>query len=482
MNTDRRRFLQLLLVSGSAAALSACGGSSSGESVSRPKTPTQRNPQKKPTQELMPQPTEELAMELPLNAGPLMNIGPLEDSGVDSILIPSDFEIRRVAISGLTASTSIPLPSIGVINYPWHTFPDGGAVFDLDDGGWIYVSNSETTLTGGCGALRFDQDGQIIDSYPILRNTRRNCAGGPTPWQTWLSCEEVSDGRVYECDPLGTPSTARELPALGIFNHEAVAVDLKTQTIYLTEDAGDGRLYRFRSSGMATSINGRPGLDMQNGTLEVLEIEGFEAGAYQEDFTDARTVKRVHWVPAQSPDRPQSEVRSEIQNATGIGAPGTAFKGGEGIWIQELSEDQQPTVSGATNPLRAVVYFACKGDNRVYALDVDNDLIEVVFDNEQLMAPDIPFDDVDNITISPMGDVIVAEDGDAMRLMVMNPSGPSKILLQVPGGGSELTGPAFTGNGKFLYFSSQRGGAAGPGLSGLGITYELRIPDSFLVG
>ncbi|MDP4546767.1 alkaline phosphatase PhoX [Marinobacter sp. MDS2] len=419
-------------------------------------------------------------MELPLTAGPLMGIGPLENSGVDDIMIPADFEIRRVAISGLLASTVLPLSSPGQVNYLWHTFPDGGAVFDLDDGGWIYVSNSETTLTGGVGALKFDRNGQLTDSYPILKNTRRNCAGGPSPWQTWLSCEEVSDGRVYECDPLGTPGTARELPALGIFNHEAVAVDLKTKTLYLTEDAGDGRLYRFRSSGMAVSINGKPGLDMQNGTLEALEIEGFEAGGYQEDLTEARKVHRVRWVPIHSPDRPQSEVRSEIQKTTGVGAPGTVFKGGEGIWIQELTKDKQPRVTGASHPLRAVVYFACKGDNRVYALDIDNELIEVVFDNEQLMAPDVPFDDVDNITISPMGDVIVSEDGDAMRLMVMNPNGPSKILLQVPGGGSELTGPAFTRNGQFLYFSSQRGSAIGPGLLGLGITYEVKVPSRFL--
>lgn len=143
VNLPRRRFLQMLLVSGSTAALAACGDSSgSGVDVVVPPGPTT------PTPGLPPEP-ETLAMELPLSAGPLMDIGPLQDSGVDGILIPEGFRIRRVAISGLTADTLLPLPSLGIINYPWHIFPDGGAVFDLDDGGWIYVSNSEIAPGGG---------------------------------------------------------------------------------------------------------------------------------------------------------------------------------------------------------------------------------------------------------------------------------------------------------------------------------------------
>lgn len=474
MNEERRRVLQLLLVSGAAAAVTACGGSGgSGGSTTLPSEPGE-DPNPQPGLPNRDPSTEPLAQSLPLSPGSLSNIGPLMESDVDGIMIPEGFRIRRVATAGKDPSGVIELPSLGLFSHPWHWFPDGGAVFEAEDGGWVYVSNSETTLTGGVSALRFDRDANITACYPILSGTRRNCAGGATPWDTWLSCEEVTDGKVFECDPMGSPETARELPALGIFNHEAVAVDLKTKTLYLTEDAGDGRLYRFRSNGMVTAINGRPGLDMQNGVLEVLEIKDFENGGYQDDLDEARKVARVSWVPVQSPELSQSTVRASIQESTGIGAPGTVFKGGEGIWHQEFPEEQRPIVSGAAGPLRAVVYFACKGDNRVYALDIDNDLIEVVFDNEQLLTPDIPFDDVDNITISPMNDVIVAEDGDAMRLMVMNPNKPSKILLQVPGGGSELTGPAFTPNGEYLYFSSQRAGL----LKG-GKTYELWIPEAF---
>ena len=74
--------------------------------------------------------------------------------------------------------------------------------------------------------------------------------------------------------------------------------------------------------------------------------------------------------------------------------------------------------------------------------------------------------------------MIVAEDGDAMRLMVMIPNQPAKILLQVPGGESELTGPAFTADGSRLYFSSQRG-PVNLGIPWFGTTYELTIPEEY---
>ena len=110
--------------------------------------------------------------------------------------------------------------------------------------------------------------------------------------------------------------------------------------------------------------------------------------------------------------------------------------------------------------------------------DIDNDQIEVVFDNEQLIGSgEAPFNDVDNIVVGPAGDVVVAEDGDLMRLMVMVPNQPARILLQIPGGGSELTGPAFTPDGSRLYFSSQRGPSAL--LLPTGATYELTIPEAF---
>ena len=87
-------------------------------------------------------------------------------------------------------------------SYIWHRAPDAGAVYSKSDGGWIYVRNSQLSDgNGGVGALVFASDGRVINAYSILKNTSRNCTGGVTPWNTWLSCEESEDGQVWECDP-----------------------------------------------------------------------------------------------------------------------------------------------------------------------------------------------------------------------------------------------------------------------------------------
>lgn len=375
-------------------------------------------------------------------------IGPLGPPDANGICLPPGLRSRVVAVAG-------EIPVLGS-TYAWHTYPDGGATFATPDGGWIYANNSEIAQgRGGVGALRFDAHGRVIQAYPILTGTTMNCAGGATPWGTWLSAEEYEDGRVWECFPTGRPENARVCPALGLFRHEAVAVDPMRKTLYLTEDEPTGRLYRFVCSPHDWPRSAaRPAL--RSGVLQVLQFKGLPPGQHP----DAADLELAHeqavvWVDVIQPDQAQARVRAQLAEA----APGTPFRGGEGLWYH-----------------RGIVYFSTKGDNRIWAHDVARQTLQTVYDFAKAAPQDRVLSGVDNLTVSHHGDVLVAEDGGNMELCVIRPDKSVRVLLRIEGqDGSEITGPAFSPDGQRLYFNSQRGGRQGPGL---GITYEVRLSSA----
>ncbi|EPX60316.1 hypothetical protein D187_001803 [Cystobacter fuscus DSM 2262] len=339
--------------------------------------------------------------------------GPLSDTpDGNGLLLPAGFSSR------LIARTGDPVPGT---SYPWHLNPDGGACFATPEGGWVYTSNSEF-IPGGASAIRFNGNGDIVDAYRILSNTLANCSGGPTPWGTWLSCEEFEGGRVFECDPL-QPSQGVSRPALGTFTHEAVAVDPDGHRLYLTEDRTNGRFYRFTPSSWPSLSGG------------ILEAARFRSNPL--------TGGPVSWV------RVSALLPAALQPTAFLT---TAFNGGEGCWYDS-----------------GTVYFTTKGDNRVWAYTVANSRLEVLYDDD--LYPDSPLSGVDNVVVSRSGDLYVVEDGGDLQLGLITPERVVSLFLQVLGqGGSELTGPAFSPDGQRLYFSSQRGN------NGLGLTYEVTGP------
>lgn len=337
-------------------------------------------------------------------------------SNVTGVSLLSGFTIRMIAESD---------DDVPGTNFSYRRAPDGAATFDDGNGGWYYTVNHELSNgSGGVTSIHFDGNGAIIGAQSICAGTNRNCAGGPTPWGTWLTCEENIGGynnsgqtsSVWECWPDGSQA-AVERPQMGSRNHEAVAVDPPNQVLYITEDRFSGNLWRFTPTNYP---------DLSSGVLE-------KALTSNSDGTGS-----VTWVSASS--------------------AGTEYRGGEGIWFHADTRK---------------VYVATKTDDSIWELDTSPspNQMERVWNGSTGAALYEP----DNLTMAAdSGDLYVAEDDGDLRVVLITAEGDLSTFLQFTGSshsGSEVTGPVFNPAGDRMYVSSQRGGP-----SGRGVTYEISGP------
>jgi len=180
---------------------------------------------------------------------------------------------------------------------------------------------------GGCTALTLDGRGHVLSERVAIAGTAVNCAGGPTPWGTWLTCEETEDkagtngytkdhGFIFEVDPVDPHRTgAVPLTSMGRFQHEAIAVDPKRGIVYETEDAflkPFGLFYRF----LPNRPEGEVGSLRAGGRLQAMRAPGVaDLSSVQET---GATFEGIEWADVPDPLAAQTPVRLQDFGPKGI--------------------------------------------------------------------------------------------------------------------------------------------------------------------
>jgi uncharacterized protein len=326
---------------------------------------------------------------------------------------------------------------------------------DVEEDGIIPVAHVagktyDPEAVGGTTTLLVGKNRKLIEHRISLSGTTTNCAGGPTPWATWLTCEEDDSilgkphGYVFEVDPVrgGNPEPIK---ALGRFEHEAVAFD-RHGRVYLSEDAGGpfGCLYRFtprrRLAGSGSLHAG--------GKLQAAAIAG--VGVDLSSVQEPGIALPVTWidVPNADPGEDDTTVREQVilLGATPIQKAEGLWTGLDGsIWFVS-SRGDGPDAEDEEDRSAAV------HAGQIWKYDPSTSSIELVV----IFPAGSPFDGPDNITAGPHGFALACSDGeDDQWLVGITDEGTTFPFAKNPAGDDEFAGATFSPDGDTLYVNIQ---------------------------
>ncbi|MFF2655098.1 alkaline phosphatase PhoX [Streptomyces sp. NPDC058045] len=416
---------------------------------------------------------------------PAVGYGPLVADPDGLLALPAGFSYRVITRTGVTTLES------GESTPSNH---DGTATFEGPRGTTLLVNNHELAgarakwphpvplteglvydrgAAGGCTVVEVRPGGQVAEWVGIA-GTATNCAGGRTPWGTWLTCEETEDkagangftqdhGYVFEVDPADRRANRDPKPikALGRYAHEAVVVDPSRGHLYLTEDAAgpNGLLYRWTPPHGFQHGRGRlRTLADDAGVLQAPRCYD-SGGRFVDDLSRATapgTVYGVDWVDV--PDRDARTVSTRKQFGD---REITRARKLEGMWWGDGGAYVVSSFARGESPVQhdgAVWFYDPK--RRTLTLKV---LLGVNPDPSK----DGAFDGPDNITVSPYGGLVIAEDGEGLQhLFGATDSGRTypiarnelNIGTEQEPEYSEFTGVTFSPDGRTLYANIQTPG------------------------